>query len=210
MGVFVTEGKATKEVICDVAMIRITFKKIGQITHELAKSVVDECDRFIREVSKLGVQANDIRFDDDDIGNRRYRDDDKIVAARYISLMAPFDMKFINMIQDILISGEFCYELEINGICSNRSEIRMEMAKEALLNAKNAAEQLAGVLGLTVKGVESVQSDELEGKYYDEDDYILYRRKEYHKDISDDRPSNDIGAKVEEETVRLKVKWILE
>ena len=44
MGVFVTEGKATKEVICDVAMIRITFKKIGQITHELAKSVVEELE----------------------------------------------------------------------------------------------------------------------------------------------------------------------
>ena len=59
MGKFEIEGYAKRKVKCDLAIVHITFKASGTRAHELSKRVMDECDNFIKEISKLGIKAKD-------------------------------------------------------------------------------------------------------------------------------------------------------
>lgn len=207
MSTFEIEGHATKEFPCDIAVIQITFKDVGKSSSKLAKNVLDECDRFIEDVSGIGITPQDIHHDDDNIRSNSYRDDEKIVAARNISIRTPFDMKYINRIHDILCKGNYCYELSVSGDISNKSEIVIELAKEAVMNSKREAEQIAEVLGIKLIGIESIRND----KWDSEPDYIeLCRCKSYHKEIEDNRVSDNIEARLLEQEVKLKVTWILE
>lgn len=65
MGKFEIEGYAKRKVKCDLAIVHITFKASGTRAHELSKRVMDECDNFIKEISKLGIKAKDIQYDED-------------------------------------------------------------------------------------------------------------------------------------------------
>ncbi len=116
-------------------------------------------------------------------------------------------MKGINFIQSTLQSGKFDYEISVEGDLSNRAELHSELSKEALRNSRHEAEQLAEVLGIKVKGVDSIRQDRWDddemGYLCCEQEHALYRS-------ADPRPSDEIGAKKIEEKVNLKIKWILE
>ena len=90
MGKFEIEGYAKRKVKCDLAIVHITFKASGTRSHELSKRVMDECDNFIKEISKLGIKAKDIQYDEDRTDSRRY--DNEIVyeterKERYVLIL---------------------------------------------------------------------------------------------------------------------------
>ena len=98
--------------------------------------------------------------------------------------------------------------LSVDGSVSYRTKLQTELSKEALLKSKQEAEQLAEVLGLRVKGVESIRHDR-----WDDGEYPEWRHceKEYsYSDYLKSRISDGIAAEKTEESVNLKVKWILE
>ena len=107
----------------------------------------------------------------------------------------------------ILQKGKYDYELNVDGDVSNRCDLRTELAKEALKNSRNEAEQLAEVLGIRVKGVESIR------KMWDDGAEIIECCMRDNLDclsMEPPRVSDSLGVKTVKEIVNLKVKWILE
>ncbi len=204
MGVFEIEGRARKMVECDVAKINIDFRAAGINPAEVSKKVLDECDRFLKELFKAGVKPEAVHLDEDSVETRTFRDNREICATRTIRLRMPFEMKYINGIQSILSKGGYRYLLSVNGENSKRDETHIELAKQAVRNSKEEAEQLAEVLGVKVQGIESITKDTCRGYGAGGDLLGLLG------DFEEDRPSDNIGAKLVEESVELKVKWILE
>lgn len=208
MSTFEIEGKAKKEVICDIANIRIRFRSRGTNAYDVSKKVMDECDAFLEEMQNRGMKLSDIHYDGDEVEESRFHDNDSLYADRVVKMCIPFDLKVINAIQSVLHDGKFEFYLDVSGDVSNRQELYTELTKEALRNSKHAAEELAGVLGIKVKGVESIRKNGWDDDSEVYDDVCEQERVSIIESIS--RPSDEVGGQVIEESVRLNVKWILE
>ena len=76
-------------------------------------------------------------------------------AKRRLEIRIPFNMSVINRIRQIVDENEYSIEFSLNYEMSNESEIREKLIKEALLDSKKKAEELAATLGLKVVDVES-------------------------------------------------------
>lgn len=213
MSIFEIKGSAKKTVPCDIADIFISFKSTGKNAHEVSRKVMDECDSFLEEAAKTGIRPESIRYDKDNVEEAGYRDDGKIRAERTIRLRTAYDMRTINAIQTILQEGKYSYELGVGGDISNHKALRIELAKAALANSREEAEQLAAMLGISVTGVESVRrdgwGDELDDEP-EEDMAEIVNGCVMRKGAVIDRSSDRIGVKEIEESVDLRVKWILE
>ncbi len=208
MSIFEIEGVAKKEVECDIANIEITFKASGKNSHEISKKVMDQCDSFLEKASRADMDIKTLSYGGDCVNESRYSNEDDIHAERTIKINIPFDMKRINLIQSILQDGKYDYMLSVDGSVSYRTKLRTELSKEALLKSKQEAEQLAEVLGLRVKGVESIRHDRWDDGEYPE--WGCCEQEYSYSDYLKSRISDGIAAEKTEESVNLKVKWILE
>lgn len=210
MSVFEIEGVAKREVDCDIANIEISFRASGKNAYEVSRKVMEQCDSFLEMVNKAGIKSKDFSLGDDTVNEARYSDEYDVYAERSINVKIPFDMKNINFIQETLQDGKFDYEISIDGDLSNRSKLHTELSKEALIYSKHEAEQLAEVLGLKVKGVDSIR----QSRWDDDDDEMDYLCCEQeivrYKKCDEPRHSDEISAKKITESVNLKIKWILE
>ena len=168
---------------------------------------MEQCDSFLGQAIEMGMKLEDFQLENDRVDKARYDDLDNMFAERSIMIRIPFDMEKINRIQELLQEGKYDYEIDVDGDISNRRELKMELAAEALKNSKTEAELLAASLGITVKSIESIRKD----RWDDEVEMIVLCRGMANP-FGTRRPRNTdkIGAKTIEESVNLKVKWNLE
>ncbi|MCR5251940.1 MAG: SIMPL domain-containing protein [Lachnospiraceae bacterium] len=205
MSIFEIEGRAKREVECDVADIRITFLATGYHSHEVSGKVMDQCDSFLEDMSKAGFDLKDIHLDHDSVSKDSYHDKHDTTAERSINVRIPYEMKTINLIQDLLQKGRYDYTFSIDGDISDRLQIRTELAKEALRNSRHEAEALAEVLGVKLKGVDSIRKNS-----WDDECVLECAGAIDCIPVEDPGISDQIGVKRIEESVELKVKWIME
>ena len=163
---FEIEGYAKRKVKCDIAELYITFWARGVNPTELQKRVMDECDRFLENVFKLPIKAEDVRFDADRVSSSNYQNKDEIEAERTICISIPFDLRFINRVQAILQEGRYNYTMRIDGNISYRHQLLSELSQEALNNSKEIADKLAESQGMKVARIESIRKD----RWDDEED----------------------------------------
>lgn len=210
MGKFEIEGYAKRKVKCDLAIVHITFRAVGTRAHELSKRVMDECDNFIKEVSKLGIKPNDIQYEEDRTDSRRYDNENVYETERRILIRIPFDVRLLNRIQGALQRGKYNFTMYTKGDISYRHQLLSELAQEALNNSKDIAEKLAASSNKSVEGIESIRKD-----YWDDEEERNSRRAgdagagdillgDYYMES---RAADEIEAKYIEEDVRLKITW---
>ena len=197
MGKFEIEGYAKRRVKCDLAIVHITFRAVGTRAHEQSKRVMDECDEFIKEISKLAIKPKDIEYADDE-------------AERRIIIRIPFDVRILNRIQSALQRGKYNYTMYVSGDISYRHQLLTELSQEALNNSKDIAEELATTSNKKVEGIESIRKD----SWDDCDDRDSRAGDAGAGDIlglgdfyAESRPADDIDAKYIEEEVHLKITW---
>ena len=207
MAVFELRGKAEREVECDLMVISINFRSKGKNASDCSKKVMDECERFLESVEKIGISANSIRLTNDDVEEPRYSDDGELMAERSIEIKNAFDMKFINVIRELLEDGKYEYEIDTEFVVSDEESIHLELSKDALAKSKNEAEQLASALGLQVKGV----------KYMEEpnwgNDFMCCeceRGAGYGSAPSRHKKSDLLLANTKKISVDMKIQWKIE
>ncbi len=212
MGKFEIEGYAKRKVKCDLAIVHITFRAVGISAHELSKKVMDECDDFIKLMSKLGIKPQDIQYQSDRTDTRSYNNDKELETKREIIIRIPFDVRILNRIQAALQHGRYNYTMYVDGDISYRHQLLVELSQEALNNSKDIAEKLAASSDLRVKGIESIRKD----SWDDEEDHTSRRGGDWGVgaiiSLDDDifgmpRVADEIEAKYIEEDVRLKITW---
>lgn len=164
MGTFQITGSAERKINYDMALIELTFAEADSASHIASKIVMRECEQFLEKLEAEGIPAESIALDNDSVSENYYRDSNKVNAKRKLEIRVPFNMSAINRIRQIVDENEYSIEFSLNYEMSNEAEIREELIKEALLNSKKKAEELADTLGLKVVGVESLETYNRSGK----------------------------------------------
>ena len=204
MGIFEIRSKAEREVVADIAEISITFKSSGTRTDKVSGNVMDACERFLGEIAELGIEPKDVHITDDVVSSMyNYRDNEKEDARRRIEIIMAIDMKLINSLRSILQKGEYDFIFSVEQKISNKEEIHRELVKEALLNSRKSAGELAESMGMKVDSIESMEemSDEL---------YLHCEQERGIADYNDSAEyprSNELGAKMIKEEAEIRVKW---
>lgn len=128
-------------------------------------------------------------------------------AKRRLEIRIPFNMSVINRIRQIVDENEYSIEFSLNHEMSNESEIREELIKEALLDSKKKAEELAATLGLKVVGVESLKTYNKSGKIYVAKDRMAVPAR---LEVPQFLRSNKLQAKEEKLSETIEVVWTIE
>lgn len=207
MGLFEIHGQAEKMVNYDIAVINITFTESGATSHLASKMVMRECEQFLEKMNSEGIKVADIILDDDTVSEDRYRDNNSVKASRGLIIRMPYDMAAINRIRQIIDENEYSIEFDLDYELSNEASIHDELLKDALLDSKRKAELLANSMGLTVKGIDSVETyTRSSGKM----DWCEQEVARCCIEAPQFLMSNQLKAKEENISETIEVKWIIE
>lgn len=165
MGEFTIIGTAKRNVEYDMVDCIVTFRALEDEPYEASVKAMDECERFLKEMRTLGLDSRNVILKDDCLDEENYRDDLKYESIRKIVVRIQFNMELVNTIRSILNKGLYRAEFDIRYSFSKEKEIRDILQKEALLNSRRQAFELAKTMGLEVKGIHSF-------KAYNSSDYV--------------------------------------
>ena len=212
MGKFEIEGFAKRKVKCDLAVIHITFRAWGVNPHESTKKVMEECDSFIKSLSKLSIKPKDVELESDRIDKLNYNDDKELLAQREIIIRMPFDVRIINRIQGALQEGKYNCTFYVSGDISFSHQLIRELSQEALNNSRDIADKLAASMDMKINGIESIGKDGWD--VFDDDrksrragDAGCCDILELDDVFGGPRISDEIEAKYIEKEVRMKIAW---
>ena len=207
MSIFEITGISERRINYDIAIIKITFLASGKVTYDTSAKTLKDCEMFLEEIEKIGIKPSSFSMDNDEVTEDRYKDDYDYDSERCIKLEIPFDMVVINSIHELLNTNKYNAEFEMNHKLSNEKKIRTELINEAVLDSKEKAEMLAKTLGMNVKGIKSMATDNEYGNYsYTEHEDC--RRIAVAAGLSE--KSNELKSKDTMIRERVEVKWILE
>ena len=209
MGTIKTKGYAQKTISADLTEYDIAFKAKETSNDKCIKKIQEECEKFLEEIKKIGIEMKDVHLEDDNLSeeyeNRNERRITYKCAERRISFKSQFNMDLSNNIQEIIANNNLNVRYSTSYIISNVDEVHKELLKQAVLNSKQKAEIIAEANNQVIKGIENV-SDES----YDEQ--LILEKGSYG--LSNARCvnmlSSEISAKERTETEEIYVTWIVE
>lgn len=207
MGVFEIYGNAKRIVNYDVAVIKIEFVASEKTSFAASAKVMGDCENFLTKIEKSGMDSAAFMLEEDEVTEKSYIDDGKIEATRCILIKIPFMMERINLIRDILDTEKYDIHFELDYELSNEDRIREELLKEALIDSKKKAEQLADVLGMQVKGVKSVETYRRSRDSVEMDWMENYEPGTYFDCETEHPKSNALKAKEATLDESIEVKW---
>lgn len=153
MGTIRTTGKALREVEYDKMTITMTFNTRDRRSKDAIRKVIEECDLFLGELKKVGVDTSMIRGGRNNVSrnNSSYNSDKGTDAVRTIRWESDYDLKMIDAVMKLSEKGSYDIDISIDPRYSKKSDLCKELMKEAVLDAKAVADSLAESLGTKVK-----------------------------------------------------------
>lgn len=207
MSIFEIQGQAKRNVNYDIAVVSITFTEKGETSYLASKAVMRECEQFFEKLNVEGITSSNAMLGDDSVSEDRYADSSKVIANRKVEFRIAFNMEVINRIRQIIDENEYSTRFHMEYELSNEDQIREELLKEALLDSKKKAEDLAEVLNMTVIGVKSVETySKLNGRT---EGIACERSICGYMGVPQFSHSNKLQAKEKELSESIEVKWNL-
>ena len=211
MAIFEISGQAKMQVYYDIAVIQIEFIASDKNSFSASSKVMKECEDFLSEVKKMGIDASMFSLLSDSVSEEEYSDDKMVLAERSLQIKIPFDMKMINSIRSILDEKKYDATFELKFELSNEDEIYTLLMTEALLDSKRKASVFAETLGQKVVGIdfaETYSHSSYKGTMdWMEDERATMLLNNIEHSYSE---SNMIKAKEEIRSESIDVKWIIE
>lgn len=152
MGTIRTTGKALKEVEFDKMTITMTFNTRERRSKDAIRKVVEECELFLSELKKMGVNTSQIRGGNNSVSRSNYSDDKGTDAVRTLSWESDYNLAMIDAVMQLSEKGSYDIDINIEPRYSGKSKLCKELMKEAVLDAKTVADSLAETLGTRIKG----------------------------------------------------------
>ena len=154
MGGIMVKGSAQRRVDYDQVTIGISFTARKANAHEASERVLKECEDFLATLDEKGIDISQFELKRDDVSEESFRlDSGKELyysAVRSVQIRTVFDMETINVIREILIDSGSDTTFDIDYSLSNIESLQLELRLEALKNAKQEAEKMAGAIGKEV------------------------------------------------------------
>ena len=215
MSIFEIQGQAKRNVNYDIAVVSITFTEKGENSYLASKAVMRECEQFFEKLDVDGITSSNAVLGDDSVSEDRYADSSKVIANRKVEFRIAFNMEVINRIRQIIDENEYSTRFHIEYELSNEDQMtrhqarnkKEELLKEALLDSKKKAEDLAEALNMTVIGVKSVEAySKLNGRT---EGIACERSICDYMGVPQFSHSNKLQAKEKELSESIEVKWNL-
>lgn len=210
MGKIEVRGYAEKEVNCDLMEITVTFKAKEKTVARASEEVMKQSEVFLKKLKDKGINVGEIHFQGDSVDeSRSYRDEQFTLAKRTIQMIFPFAMDFMNFIMELIQNhgGDVEYETEYK--LSTQEDLHIELRKEAMLDAKKKAEDIAASLGMKVVSLKTATLS----NYYDGSDMlnIMKLSDDEECDYCDDEYlSNDMQSALIKEAETIHTVWNIE
>jgi len=203
MGTIRIMGYAERKVNADIVDYYINFFSCERKASEALKNSKEQCELFLKELKKCGLDMPKIHLSEDRVDEPRY-DDNRVDAEREIHFRSTFDPAFNNVISEIVHKNDLSVNINTEYSYSKKKELHEELLKEAVLNSKAKAELIAETTGQKVKYIDSVSEDRYFDDPGDDTSYIMAPMK--GKPTPDD-VFNEVSGKELTESEAICVTW---
>ncbi len=218
MGKIKIIGTAQRNVPYDIMDITICFNSWEKTPSAALNHVDEQCEKFLSLLKSEGFELNKIRMKNTELSQNRVKssnddDDDEYewlkleaTASMDISFPIKFDMELLNHIKDIIKSGDFDSNLNVDYHVSNIFDIHKELLKEAIEDSKSKAEIITSTMNQKIIGIDKVLFGDKYGRINTEEDFF----EEKVHCLGESHLSNELSAYVEVVKETVEVDWIIE
>jgi len=205
MGKLTITGKAEREVSYNAVELSVTFYVRSKTTAEALRIIMEQSEKFLDLITSNGVNIKDVHIGENSI-DQRYDDDElEVRASREMTIRLKFDMAFLNSLMNIIREQDFSVDLDCDYHLTNRTEIHMELLKEAIADSKKKAEIIAEIMGQKLIGIDSVEHDR-----HSDMEWMCCEHERALPCGGPPRLSNQIEAPITTESETIEVVWIIE
>ena len=158
MGTIRTTGKASKEVEYDKMTITMAFNTRDRRSKDAIRKVTEECEQFLEELEKIGIDIKEIRGGKNDVSKNSYRDNKEMEAVRTIKWDSDYSLRMIDAVMKLSENGSYDVDISVDPRYSRNAELCRELLQKATVDAKEMADLLAGSLGKKIKGPSKINA----------------------------------------------------
>ena len=216
MGTIRTTGKALREVEYDKMTITMAFNTREKRSKDAIRKVVEECELFLAELKKLGVDISQMRGEENQVTRDEYTEDHEIHAVRTIRWDADYDLALIDAVMRLAEQGSYNVDISVEPRYSRKSELCKELMREAVIDAKTVADSLVEALGTKVKGPSKINASG-DYDYITDEEYLEGALKDALACGKAPRNYSDFGGAFAElqkptmiQTEEITIEWELE
>ena len=206
MGKLEITGTAKRDIEYDCVTMSVEFYLYKDSTTEALGEAMRQSEEFLKTLLNIGVSMENIHLGECKISQNNYSDRNTVSARREFEISFRFDMKFINVITDIINSNGYSVDLDCKYKHTDESKIHNELLEEALADSKHKAEIIAKAMGKKIVGIDSLRHNE--SNY--NPDYLCMEKECYCLGESHSKLSDEIKAPISTEREEVEVVWIME
>ena len=130
----------------------------------------------------------------------------RVNCSRKIDFCMPFDMNFINNLNDIIKNESFVVDMNITFKLSDNKKIHEQLLEEAVLDSKRQAELIANAIGQKIVGIIELYSRE----NFSDDEDIFFDIFSTINNSGSEHDSDKLQAPMSTETELVEVEWQIE
>ena len=162
MGKITVMGNAKKDFMPDKCRVSLNITSRKRKASEASKAVGDQCELLLAKLKEIGISPDALEISDDSIERHTAYDSDKITfeSNRQITACMDADIKGVNVVRSIIENGFDNVTLDTNYYLSNENELRKELLKDAIADARSKADLIAAAAGCSITGLISANAAE--------------------------------------------------
>lgn len=169
-----------------------------------------QSEEFLRALLDIGIHMDNIHLGECKISQSHFGDDYNVAVTREFKIHLRFNMKFINIVIDIINSNGYSVELECIYKHSDENKIRSELLTEALADSKHKAEIIAQTMGKKIIGIDNLNHNNFNYNPDYSSDFSYEEPEGLYLAESHQKLSDEIKAPISTEREEVEVVWIME
>ena len=160
MGIIITKGFASRLVEYDQLVTSVRFRAETLKADEAIRKVMGDSERFLQELKKGGMDTSKIEAGNNKVEEeKRFGEANVVNASRTIRMRTVYDPAFIEGLMQVIEQGGFDADLSFKPSISDIEDIRSELMKEAAMQARKKAKDIAEIMGASFMGLEKMETD---------------------------------------------------
>ena len=213
MGKIMVVGKAERDYEADRCTIQLNISTIRDTAAEASSVSGEQCELLLSKLQDAGISPDQAEIREDAIDARIiYRQDTELTryeSRKCLRLFTEADMKTVNAIRGIIEEGFENVSFSTAYSVSNEAELNKELLTEAIADAREKAELLAGSMGHRIIGVDTAnlsgEDDVYDMTLNDEQPAVMYGMAKNSRALTDQLKPGRITL-----NARVKITWLLD
>ena len=214
MGKIKVNGNAERLYDPDMFVLTLTVSERGDTVSEASDYMREDVESLLAELDKLGITAEYIKLEEDTVEERRrtYSNEEEIsyISRRRLSISMVSDVEIVNAVRRIIADEKTDITMELEFKVSNIEDIRKQLLREAVEDAKAKALLIADAMDQKLVGIESADAGDSRYDIYEEievadmDGMLAEPRGFSMKERSDDLKAKQIRISSE-----IDIVWLI-